>query len=475
MLKYFAIVFSGLILTVLIVIGVHYVTVIRFLDASASDLIYSNIYINGVAVGGMSPAEAQRVLQDAAELNRQIIRFVYNDSLVYSFNFTDFGAEYDFAALIKEAFSYGRTGTRRERYAKLRTLQVKQEPHNINGTPLYRYDESTIPKGLEAVRNQAGTAPVSASMRWEGRQAEGGFVIIEGVPGRTPDMQAAAEELRQILANRDFGGQVTLKMHPIPPIYQIHHFKQSQSLLGQFYTLYSGGDETPRSINIRLAASLINNTIVYPGDIFSTREVIGPSTPERGYAMASVIVDGQLVEDYGGGLCQVASALYVALLFAELQVTERANHSLKVYYMDAGFDAAIAGDYMDLKFKNNTEYPVLVVANAQDGILEVHIYGNESRPANRSIAFVSELIETIPPEPDRVLTDDNLPAGYVLINTEPQSGYKYEVFRIIFIDGQQVGRERVNTSTYRPIQGIITKGTSEILPQNGDYSTSTSH
>ncbi|MCL2420722.1 MAG: VanW family protein [Defluviitaleaceae bacterium] len=452
MLRYGTMAIIALCAVVLIILLARHVTVVRFLMANGGDAIHKNVYINGIAVGGMLPEEANAALQKSAGLDRQMIGFVYNDSLVHSFSFADFGAEYDFTALIQEAFLYGRTGSRRERYAQLQALD--QVPHEITGTPLYRYDEAAMPERLEMVRAQASIPPTNATMRQEGH----GFVVTEGKPGRTPDMQKAADQLRQILAGQQFGGQVVLEMHTVQPAYTVEHFAQAQSVLGSFSTAYTGGEEIPRSINIRLAASLINNTVVFPGEVFSAREVVGPCTPEQGYAMSAVIRDGRLVEDYGGGVCQVVSTLYNAILYAELAVVERANHSLKIHYLDFGFDAAIAGDYMDLKFRNNTRYPVLVAASAQDSHLEIRIYGHETRPANRTLAFVSELIEVIPPQPERVVIDENLPTGHVLVSTEPQNGYKYELFRIVFIDGAQVERERVNTSIYRPIQGVITKG-----------------
>jgi len=449
MLRYIVI---ALCTAILIVLLTRHLIVTRFLAVNTGHVIHANIYINDIAVGKLLPEEAHSALQKAAALDKQMIRFIYNNSLVYSYTFADFGAKYDFTALIDEAFLYGRTGSRRERYATLRTL--RQQPRKITGTPLYQYDEATIPERLEAVRTQTSILPTNASMSLEGDS----FVITDGTDGRTPDMQVAAQQLRYILTNKQFDSQIILEMHTVPPTYGAEYFSRSQSLLGSFSTVYWGGDDIPRSINIRLAASLVNNTVVYPGDVFSTREAVGSSTPETGYAMAAVLVDGRLVEDYGGGICQVASTLYNAILYAELPVVERANHSLKVHYMDFGFDAAIAGDYMDLKFKNNTTHPILLVLSAKAGDLEVRIYGHETRPHNRTLAFVSERIEVIPPEPEKILIDENLPSGHVLISTEPQDGYKYQLFRIIFVDGEQVQREKVNTSIYRPIQGVVTKG-----------------
>ena len=466
-MRYYFPVFLTFVLTaVLIILLARHLTVISFLANFSGDAIHENIYINGTAVGGLTSEEAAELLQKEKGLDRRVIGFFYDDRLVHSFTFTDFGAEYDFSMLIEQAHQHGRIGSRRDQYRSLRALS--QSPFNVTGEPSYHYDEAMIPERLDAVRDQAGILPTNATMRMDsGWSSIDGmptdseqFTITEGTPGRTPDIQKAQTQLKSILAknDNDRNNRIDLEMLIIHPTYNAQHFAQAQSLLGRFSTEYWGGEESARSINIRLATSHLHNSVVFPGETFSTREAVGPSTPERGYELAAVIVGGQLVEDYGGGICQVASTLYNALLYSELDIIARANHSLKVHYLDSGFDAAIAGDYMDLKFKNNHEYPVLIAASAQNGILEVRIYGHETRPSNRTMAFVSELIEVIPPEPERVLVDENMPSGHVLINTEPQNGYKYELFRIVFIDGEQVSRERVNVSVYRPIQGVITRG-----------------
>ena len=456
-------------LILLTVFVVRHLFILRFLAADTGYFIFPNIAIHGTMVGGLSPQDAERTLQNTFQpgLDRQTIGLSYNDSLVYSFTFQDFGAIYDFSALVEMAFQYGRTGTRQERYTAIRGLEDKAL--NITEMPGYSFDVSLIPVRLEAVRTQSTIMPVNASMRLEGEE----FVITGGTPGRTPNLEAAVEELR-LLLSRNQSGVIPLQMQAIDPTYSIAHFERSQSLLGEFATsfLYYGGDETPRNVNVRLAASHIHNKLVFPGEVFSLREVVGPSTPERGYALATVIVGGQLVDGYGGGICQVASTLYNAVLFAELPIVERANHSLRVQYLDYAFDAAIAGDYMDLKFTNDSEHPILVASSAREGILHIRIFGHETRPANRSLAFENELLEVISPEPDKILYDEQLPSGHVLINTESHDGFKYALYKLIFEDGELVGRERTNISIYRPIQGIVTRGAgAAVVEENTEENT----
>jgi vancomycin resistance protein YoaR len=154
----------------------------------------------------------------------------------------------------------------------------------------------------------------------------------------------------------------------------------------------------------------------------------------------------------------VVTTLYNAVLYAELPVVERHNHSGKVHYADYGFDATVAGDYYDLKFKNDTPHPLLIVSGVQNGYMFVQIYGYESRPTGRSLEFKTELIEKTPPQPEIVKTDPNLPAGEKRIQTFAQEGLKYETHKYIYENGMLKEKVKINTSTYKPVQGVVIHG-----------------
>jgi|GEM_PF-258618 len=128
--------------------------------------------------------------------------------------------------------------------------------------------------------------------------------------------------------------------------------------IGSFLTYIPGSEA--RAHNIRLAAAAINNTLVYPGQIFSFNKTVGPRTPERGYKPAPVIVGGGMSLDAGGGICQVSSTLYNAALRAGMEIIERHPHSIRIHYVPVGKDAAVAYNYLDLQFRNNGPTPVLI-------------------------------------------------------------------------------------------------------------------
>lgn len=128
--------------------------------------------------------------------------------------------------------------------------------------------------------------------------------------------------------------------------------------IGSYLTYISGSEA--RVSNIKLAAAAINNTLIYPGKIFSFNKTVGPRTPERGYKEAPVIVGGGMSMDAGGGICQVSSTLYNAALRAGMEIIERHPHSISIHYVPAGKDAAVAYNYLDLQFRNNNPTPVFI-------------------------------------------------------------------------------------------------------------------
>jgi len=143
------------------------------------------------------------------------------------------------------------------------------------------------------------------------------------------------------------------------------------NVIGTYSTLYEA--DIPRAINVALAASRINGVVIQPGGAFSFSQTVLPRTAENGYVEAPVIVGGGFVQDYGGGICQVSSTLYAAMLSANLPATERHPHSALVNYIPENMDATIYGNIKDLKFTNVFSEPIQICASADNGVLTVTI------------------------------------------------------------------------------------------------------
>ncbi len=138
------------------------------------------------------------------------------------------------------------------------------------------------------------------------------------------------------------------------------------------HTTYYDAKES-RAINVELAASRINGRVIKPGKTFSYSKAIGTRTVENGYVDGPSIANGKEVSSIGGGICQVSTNLYAAMLFAGITPTEHHYHGLPVDYAPTGLDAAIAENYLDLRFKNTYDYDIVIEAIAKDGVLTVSL------------------------------------------------------------------------------------------------------
>ena len=145
-------------------------------------------------------------------------------------------------------------------------------------------------------------------------------------------------------------------------------------MLSTYSTRYSTSDRD-RTTNLQLAASKINGTVLMPGETFSYNQVVGERTIAAGYKEAPIYVSGEVVDGLGGGICQITSTLYNAVLYANLEIVERSNHQFVPSYVKASRDATVVYGSIDFKFKNNRDYPIKLVCSVSGGIAKFDIYG----------------------------------------------------------------------------------------------------
>jgi vancomycin resistance protein YoaR len=193
-------------------------------------------------------------------------------------------------------------------------------------------------------------------------------------------------------------------------------------------------------------------------------DTVSPFTEENGYYLAGSYLNGMVVESLGGGICQVSSTLYNAVLRAELQVDERHNHSMIVSYVDLSSDAAISGTSKDFKFTNNSENPIYIEGyTTDDKQIIFNIYGVETRPSNRTVSFESEKISETVPEGDKIIADPSAPVGSISTQSA-HTGYVGKLWKIVKVDGKEVERTQINKSSYQPTPRTATVGTATDNP-----------
>lgn len=421
-----------------------------------TERIYENIFIGGIGVGGLTPAEAASRLE--AELQNPLeakeITFVLETGEIIK-SFKDFDAEYAIEEAVEGAYRYARSGSLEERYSLV--IALENNPYEI--TPAYSFDSSKASDIVIQISEACRTAPIEPVLTFN----NGEFSVTDEKPGRGADAAKLLNTVSNALAAKT-GSRIEIDYVSIPAKYSAAEFMKATALIGTCHTAYKPSD-TNRTANLGLAASRINGAVIMPGEVFSTNGHFSPNpSGGNGYLPASAYLQGRIVDSIGGGICQVASTLYVALLYSELEITERTNHSMGVTYLDYAFDATLAGNYIDLKFMNNTGYPVTIESYLSNNNIYVNIYGYEQRPANRAIVFENALLETTQPPAELVTEDASLPSGQKVTDVKARAGHKYRLYKLIYVDGALVEKVQVNTSTYRPVRGESRVGTAPASP-----------
>ena len=244
------------------------------------------------------------------------------------------------------------------------------------------------------------------------------------------------------------------------------------TLRGSFYTSY-GSSKEERKHNIALACKSINKTFIDVNEEFSFNKVVGRRTEKRGYKKAVIISNGSFIEGVGGGVCQVSTTLYNAVLLSGLKVTEFHPHSLPVGYVAPSFDAMVNSGSADLRFINNTRMPIIVVASADGSRLKVEIYGEPMREKYLRKSIITSEIPA-PPEIIEEIENEEYPEleiGEQKVITYSKKGIKSEGILIKTINGKMVSKKRIRKDTYRPQTGKIIvrkeiKAKEEVIEQN---------
>lgn len=420
------------------------------------DTIYDNIYINGINLGGYTKEEAYIMIEEHVlnTAKNKTIKLVNGDN-TYEYSFDHFGINADIETAIEHAYEQARNGTIRERFEEINNL--KENPYEIDIE--FNFDIDNIQDVIRPLEENVYTSPVNAIMTRNNNQ----FTVIEGTNGYKMNLIETSQGIYDLLM-LDSEGEVNIVLDTILPDYDGDVFRQSQNILGSYSSNFTPG-ENGRNINIRNASSKINGYILYPGETFSTNDVFGAMTYENGYRDSIIILNGEFVEGMGGGICQVSSNLYMAALYSELQINQRQNHSRRVGYVPAAFDATLATGLIDLVFTNNTDYPIFIESIVTSNSNTVNIYGHETRPSNRSITFESSFVENVPPSEEIVREDASLPSGTRVVDIVERPGERYHLYKVIMENGVVTGRERINVSTYRPITGVVRVGTQEVEPE----------
>lgn len=419
------------------------------------DKISNGVYIDTVNVSGMTKAEATKAIQNyiADRKSKRVTINVEQDTVVSSLN--DLGYKVVENDVIEEAFMVGKSGNLLKRYKERKDIEEEGLVFHLE----FSLDDAKVE---ELVKDQCTAFDVPAKDATIKRE-NSEFIITNHVTGRKVVVDETVEKIKSTILTDWDGRDVTMEAVVIDdvPQYTRETLEKIDSVLGSYETSYTTSSNS-RANNLAVGAKFIDGTLLKPGEVFSAYEYLNPFTVENGYSIAGAYSQGKVIDSIGGGICQVSTTLYNAVLRAELEVVERAPHSMSVGYVKPSMDAAIAGTYKDFKFKNNLETPIYIQGYTIGRTIIFTIYGEEIRDTlNRRVEFVSEVTSITQPPKDVITEDPTKPITYKNVTQTAHIGQKAKLYKVVYENDKEVSRVLINTSSYAAAPAYVTIGTKE--------------
>ena len=328
----------------------------------------------------------------------------------------------------------------------------------VNDTAIVCPLEETKPAPLDvqAIHDEVYAEPANATLNVA---EDNSYTIVESVRGVDFDVTAA----EGLVAQAGEGALVQIPLNRQEPAIDTANLQEClfRDVVGKYTTNVSGSSN--RKGNVKLCGEKINGTILLPGEEFSYNNVVGQRTAEAGFKEAGAYLNGVEIQELGGGVCQGSSTLYCAVMYANLEVVNRRCHSFISSYVPLGMDATVSWGGPDFVFKNNTDYPIMVVAKYANSKLTVEIHGTVLEKFSVKIlqgkpAYVAKTREEIP--------DDTLYVGEEVVEDKGHTGCKVQTFRAVYdADGNLISKTEEAYSSYIMTPEKVRVGTKEKEPE----------
>lgn len=429
---------------------------------------YPGIYIDGISLHGATPQEAYDYLIGRARADLQ------SWSITLSYEGQKWTITPDTLGLggamesvvsdeVNKAFYIGRTGSMVDRYKTI--LALKNEPYTAYTTGIEK-NMSAIDSMISEIQAHVYRAPQDATRAFN-PNLRNPIVITDEVVGRELDAAALKEQINGMV-NSMQSGNIDVQPTPIVPSITRASLEGEIVLIGSCESVISTSSTPDRNKNIERGCEAFHGKVIQPGERVSFNNYTGKRTEKNGFFWADEIVSGQYEPGIGGGICQVSSTLYNAVIKANLRVRERRNHGLPVRYMEMGADATVSDNGKDFVFENNTDAPIYLIArmetsnNGKRKTCVVQIYGRPE-PNNYTYELAHETLSELPiPEPTYVKDRDQTYVTYKdqeHIVSKGAIGYVVRTYLVVRDqNGSEISRKELYTDTYSAQKPIIYVG-----------------
>ena len=428
-------------------------------DELYTDRIYQGIYIDNVHVGGMTREEAVRAVEavnEAVDTRFDLVVSIGNENWHVNNERVPFSR--NIAETVDKAWAFGRSnragsvGSGKTPFEE--RVQQASELRSYPKTYATRqdYDHQALRSLTDGIVNYVDREPVNSNVESFNFSTKT-FTFTEDRPGAKIDPEDLYTRLETLLDN----GVTNTTVRVVPQ--RIEAEMTKAELMNRFglisaYTTQTTNNKN-RNTNIQLSAAAISGITVMPGEIFSFNGTVGERTAEKGYKEAAAIAGGQSRDEIGGGVCQTSSTLFNAAVRADLEILERNPHAWPSNYVEKGFDATVNWPGLDFKFRNNTEWPIFIIAGYSNQKVTVNIYGM-SLGAGVKIDLESDLIRKIPkPEGINYVLNTSLAPGERKKTVNAREGYEVQTWKIWYQGDREIRRESLFKTTYKAYQETV--------------------
>lgn len=407
--------------------------------------IAPNVFVEEVPVGGMEPPQAEAAVSAAwaARLPRAVsLRYPGG---AFAASPASLGVHLGLKAALARAQQVGRE-------SNLLALLVTR--FNLRRQGVHLKITNTVDPNVAA----AFLASLRPVVDRPARNADVRIVKnrVEPVPevlGLRLDVSGSQAKLVRALADPALTA-ADLVVRTQEPSVHTRDLEHLDTLLGTYTTHYRTYQKD-RSYNLRLAVGKVTRSLLLPRDTLSLNDRIGPRLQERGFRSAPIFVNGEVEPSTGGGVCQVATTVYNAVLLAGLEVVDRHHHSRPVDYAPSGQDATVYWGQCDLKVRNNLRHPILILGKVGDGDLTVTVIG--SHEDKTEVEIVRSGVSTISYD-TKETQDPDLEPGKTVVDKPGRNGVQVTVTRVVKRAGKVVSKERLHTDTYSPATEVVRVG-----------------
>ena len=400
------------------------------------------VTVDGVVITGMSRTEAEAAILE---------KYPWSMTITYgedAYQVTDLMAE-KVDSLLDEIY----TGD-------------PQESYSLDTTGL----EEAIASEAVAAAAKWDKSPKNGSIQSFDKES-GKFVFAGEEAGFAIDQEKLAQDIQAALDERRFDAEIEATGSEVQPEITEASAKDLYKTISTFTTTTTANSN--RNTNVRLAAEAINGTVIPPGGEFSFNETVGQRTEAKGYKSAAAYSGGEVVQETGGGVCQVSSTLYNAVVRAGMEISYRRSHTFEPSYVTPGQDATVSWELPDFKFINTSKAAIGLRASYSNQKMTVSVYGIPVLEDGMTIDLESVQTETLDPPAPTYEEDQTLQIGEEKVKSAGSNGSRWVTYKITYKDGVEVSRETDHTTTYKGHAPVILRNTSGVVLTPDETTTGT--